>query len=249
MMSGLKLAAIYGIMPNRLGFCGPKKKQEQSLVYDFICGKKKPSEKKMVEILKQFTGARAYYKLIAESNGIKDIFDYDVVRAYWIGNKLLDNIKVNDFQKIMINDLLEPSDIELVKNKIIEKAKNFPLNSVPHHSFNVYEMRLVAGLLIADRKWTHLLDKCRISWGLVKEICDGKIQVSYKPITYEFRGRFKIQKLLSEKEIDWDKNILPDLKIGDLVSIHWDMAIEIINQKDMDNLDKYTNITLNNLGY
>ncbi|OGZ32726.1 MAG: hypothetical protein A2V69_00825 [Candidatus Portnoybacteria bacterium RBG_13_40_8] len=84
-MSGLKLAALYGIKPHSLGFCGPR---DKGILLKYLSGEN-ISEKKIRKILEQFKGAYPYYESIAKSNNIKDPFDERVVRAYWIGNKLL----------------------------------------------------------------------------------------------------------------------------------------------------------------
>lgn len=76
------------------------------------------SGKKIRKILEQFKGAYPYYKLIAKSNKIKDPFDENVVRAYWIGNKLLEkaeNIKSHHSYHVLV--------VGSVTGKIILKGK------------------------------------------------------------------------------------------------------------------------------
>ena len=211
-MSGLKLAALYSIKPYQLGFCGSQEEKNKGILLKYLRGPpageagSKVSEKKMREILESFEGAYPYYKLIAKSNNIKDPLDERAVRAYWVGNRLLDKVK----------------------------------GSKPHHSFHVLIVGSVTNRIVLKGK---LLDLCRICWGKVKKTRD-KLLVEYQPLV----GRKKLTLGKSiEKEIDWDKELVPDIKIGNWVSFHWNQVVEVLKDEDRRNLEKYTNLTLNSL--
>ena len=88
-MSGIKTAALYGIYPFELNLCGPLGEKPKEILSGYLSGKE-VSEEEVRNILKDFKGAYPYYERIAKSNGINDPFDEKVVRAYWIGNELLD---------------------------------------------------------------------------------------------------------------------------------------------------------------
>ncbi len=85
-------------------------------------------------------------------------------------------------------------------------------------------------------------DLCKISWGKVLKIENNDLKVTNLEIEY--------QPLLKEKEwtlgkptkrkIFWDKRILPKLKAGDFVSFHWDLALQKLSKKEIENLKKYT---------
>lgn len=215
-MSGLRLAAIFGFYPHKLGFCGPQESADTKAIFDFISGKN-ISEKKVRGILERFYGAFSYYKLIAEKNNIKDPFDRKVVSAYWIGNNLLDKVSYNDLKN-------------LIHNEFSKKSIKIPKNSVAHHSFHV----LVVGS-VTDRieLKDDLLDLCRITWGeVIKKISNGNILV---------------EQLGKIKEVFWDKNLVPEIKTTDLVAIHWNNIVTVINEKDVDLLCKFTDITVKSL--
>src|SRR4030043_926519 len=106
-MSGLKIAALYGIKPHTLGFCGPQEKSASRLILSYLSGKK-ISGKKIRKIFEKFEGAYSYYKLIAKSNKIKDPFNEKVVKAYWIGNNLLEKVKTEDLRKMIARDFSRP---------------------------------------------------------------------------------------------------------------------------------------------
>ncbi|MBU2564195.1 hypothetical protein KKA23_01285 [Patescibacteria group bacterium] len=200
-MLGIKIAILYGLKPHELGFCGPQEEKNKGILSQYINGKN-IDKKKIKELLKEFEGAYPYYELIAKSNNIKDPFNKQVIRAYWIGNKLLEKVKSN-----------------------------------AHHSFHVLIIGSVTGRIELKGE---LLDICRVGWGRVKER-SPKLKVEYQ--SFVGKKQLKLGELVY-KEIEWNKAFLPNLKVGDWVSFHWNQAIEILNKKDIENLKKYTQISL-----
>jgi len=147
-MSGLRLAAVFGFYPHKLGFCGPQDPLDTKTIFDFISGKSVP-EQKVRNILERFESAFLYYKLIAKKNNIKDPFDEKVVKAYWIGNDFLEKVSHKDLEN-------------LVHNEFAKKDIKIPKGSVAHHSFHVLVVGSVTGRIeLKD----NLLDLCRITWG------------------------------------------------------------------------------------
>ena len=212
-MSGVRTAIFYSLKPHQLGFCGPQDKRK-GILLRFLKGED-ISGKKIRDILKLFVGAYSYYEIIARANKIKDPFNEKVVRAYWVGNELLEKIK-------------EPK---------------------PHHSFHVLVRGSITGRIVLKGK---LLDLCRIGWGEVKSKIKSpmptgrqeKLKVKYQPLVG--KKRLKLGQP-TKKEIDWDKTLLSNIKIGDWVSFHWNQVVEVLNKKDIKNLEKYTRLTLKNL--
>ncbi len=205
-MSGLKLAALYGLKPHQLGFCGPQDKETKNILFKYLKGGK-TKEKRVRKILEDFEGAYPYLKKIAKSNNIQDPFNEKVVRAYWIGNELL------------------------------EKTKNPKL----HHSFHILMVGSVTGRIVLEGK---LLDLCRVGWGKVIELKakSQKLKVEYQPLVG--KKKLKLGRLI-RKEIDWNKNLISNIRIGDWISFHWNQTIEVLNKKDIKNLEKYTKNSLN----
>lgn len=221
---GLRIAALYSFPPHRFGLCGMKKGKSEEMEA-FLAGKKVPEIK---EIMKSFKGAFFYYQLIAKENKIKNPFDKKVVRAYWIGNELLKKVKIKKLREMVARDFK--------KKKL---AKNLPENSFAHHSFHV----LVAGPIDKNLILTEgMKDLCKISWGGVLKISKNKMPVNellveYQPLLKEkewYLGKFV------KRKIFWKKSILPKLKKGDIISFHWDLALEKLSKKDLENLKKYT---------
>jgi len=226
-MSGLKTAGLYSFPPQRFGLCGMAR--EKADLLGMLIENKIENLRK---VLKTFQGAFLYYSLIAKENKIKDPFDKRVVRAYWIGNNFLEKVRVAKLREMVAKDFKKP-----------KLAKILPENSIANHSFHV----LVAGPIQKDLILTEgMKDLCKVSWGRVLEILDNKLNIKSLIVEY--------QPLLKEKEwflgspikrkIFYHKKILPKIKIGDFVSFHWDFAIEKLSKKDLENLEKYTKISI-----
>jgi len=256
-MSGLRLAALYSLFPHKLGFCGPHKKAATQALLNYLyphtkgsgvgVSGKKISEKKIRKILKDFKRAYSYYKLIAKSNNIGDPFNERVIKAYWIGNELLEKVKINDFRQMIAKEFSKPKEAQEISD-----------NSKPHHNFHVLILGSVLGMVIPKGKF---FDLCRINWGRVEKFKINpkaeplaryrarneifKILIKYQPLIKKNK-KFKLGKLI-KKEIIWNKNLQPKIKIGDWVSLHWDHLIEKLKKEDLESLKKYTKITLKGL--
>jgi len=227
-MQGLKISALYSFPPGRFGLCGMGEEASHEIL-DFLKGKKVSNIKK---ILETFGGAFFYYKLIAKENKISDYFDEKVVRAYWIGNELLEKVRVSKLKEMIAKNFKKP-----------KLAKKLPENSKAHHSFHV----LVAGPMRKDLKMTEgMKDLCKISWGKILRIEDFKFEIAnliveYQPLLKEknwFLGK------PTKRKIFWFKSILPKIKVGDFISFHWDLALEKLAKKDLENLKKYTQLSI-----
>ena len=227
-MSGARLAILYGYVPCQLGLCGPEDSKKRKVISRYLKGEKK-LESEIRKILKEFKGAYPYYQLIARSNKIKNPLYVKVVEAYWIGNELLDKVKTADFKKMILNSFVPLGKISR------KKADDLSKNSLAYHNFHVLFLGSVTGRAKLEGK---LLDVCRVSWGRVKNISRETLTVEYKPIV--IRRKPTLAGSVSKK-IKWNKNILPKVKTGDWVSIHWNTAIQILGAKEITDIEKYTN--------
>lgn len=230
-MHALKLAACYSYPPARLKFCGRQKNTPQ-ILSRYASGEKIPL-KKIKEIFENFEASYPYYQLIAQSNQIKNPLNYKVIEAYWLGNKLLDKIKPPDLKKLILTQFSQKG---LLNSKIAkQKADSLPKNALPHHSFHV----LILGSITGKVKFTTALRNiCCINHGQIIEIKKNKLKITYQPLKNK-NNQFFLGKITT-KEIIWDKNFIPQIKKRDTVSFHWDQACQILNQREIKNLSKYT---------
>lgn len=106
---------------------------------------------------------------------------------------------------------------------------------------HIYHVLIVGSVTGRIKLKGKLKDLCRVSWGKVVELKAKKLKVIYQPLV-----KIRLGKLI-KKEIDWNKDLVPDVKIGDWVSFHWNQAVEVLSKEDIKNLEKYTKLTLKNL--
>ena len=92
MIAAPLLFARYALPPNERGLCGPA--DNAALGGYALAGQAGPD---LTWLASQFAGAWPYLQLIAAANGLADPLDTRVVEAYWVGNSLLDNVRVADY--------------------------------------------------------------------------------------------------------------------------------------------------------
>jgi hypothetical protein len=181
-----------------------------------------------------------YLSHIAHENHIKDPFDEKVVEAYWIGNGLLETIEKKRFYQHLVDDHKIPKKLDRKSFGLIEDKLG--RGAMPHHSFHVLDIWKRTG----HNQKAHTLesmDKCRISWGDVTEVAGPYITVRIEPLCYKdkklFLGEPVVRKLIRRLEAEYD---IEQLKVGDIVSVHWDTPCEIITKEQAEALRKYTNL-------
>lgn len=197
-MNGFKLAVIYSF----------GEKLSQSFFNFFLKSKKE-------KILENSKFLFPYLKLIAQSNKISNNFQKQVVEAYWLGNRLLENVK--------------PKELRNLIRKEFNKKTNFSINLLACHNFHT---------LFVESLPKRIKELCRISWGKVIKIYKSKVLVEYQPIVFKEGATYLGE--LKKKWIKWNKKIVPKLKIGHHVSFHWNFLCQILTRKQLENLNYYT---------
>ena len=236
-MSGLKLAAIYGYPPSKLGFCGLGTRKNLTTINNYLGGKK-GLESKVRQILSTFEAAFSYYQLIAQKNSIKDPFDQGVVEAYWLGNELLENVTGEDLRKLVLTDFVRPGLLKPEQAKT--KADLIKKTTRAHHSFHVLFIGSITGRIKLVGK---LVDICRVSWGKVKDVGPKSILVSYKPLI-DMDGKYSYGPRV-DQALTWEKSNRLDLQKGKVVSFHWGKVCQILTRGQKENLIKYTKQNIN----
>jgi len=228
---GLLICGRYCAAPNFFGYCGPKK---TSNLIDHL--EENIVDKELGQILSHFETLYPYLQLIAKENNIKDLFDQQVVEAYWVGNNLLKNIKSGDYlhflqEKILIEKKIEKKSLEKIKLKI--STDQF----LPHHNFHVFN---IFKRMSRDLKFDTLktMDECRIGFG---KIISERTIVQYKPLVYAKNklsfGLYTIKSLTVDYK---GKQFIKNIKIGEWVSFHWGFVCDILTDRQVKNLEFYT---------
>ncbi len=195
----------------------------------------------LIEILHRFETLYPYLVLIAASNGMNDPFDRKVVEAYWLGNKLLGQVKGSSFANHLTDALKLKMKIPMSK---LTPMMNHVIDGVPQHNFHVMNIFIRTG----HETVTHTLstmDECRISWGrLVGEFNNTKMTkrqyiVRTQPLVYE---REKLTLGVPVNKIVTDIAMSP--KIGQWVSLHWGYICDVLTMQQLQLLKKHTALAL-----
>ena len=226
MLTGPLLFVRYAFPPNERGLCGPA--DSAALRGYAEAGATDPG---LAQLAKGFAGAWPYLRLIAAANKIADPLDRRGVAAYWIGNSLLENVRMPDYGTFLDERFRARAgrDWEAIAEAIAAGA-------LPHHSFHVFSVYPWTGLLREGRTEPSLrvLDSCRISWGRV--LLADPLVVLRRPLTWD--GRALALGPPVPRQVA--PGVLTGLRPGDWVSLHWDCACDRLSARQLRALRHYT---------
>jgi hypothetical protein len=237
-MDPIDIVTRYSFITNKLRYCGPHDSFLQFLEYI------KTKDKKLIPLIKnqitRFEGLYPYLELIAKKHNL-DVFDYKVSEAYWIGNELLDVFDESDLKEM----IMSLSKRGLPKSYAQKLCEDVPKGMLPHHSFNVIYVG-VGKITGAVEFNIENINNCMIRYGEVTKLNKSTAVIKHQPY------KFNEGKLVLGNEIIEELEYLPefnDLKFGEVVSIHWNFVVDKINEKQLNNLKKYTKINVDALNY
>lgn len=122
-----------------------------------------------------------------------------------------------------------------MRDLVLSKA---PAGARPHHSFHVLDVHSRVG----DFGQTlPALDHCRVSWGSVVEVAGGELIVDRVPLVLE-QGKLVLGTPVRERvmrQIE-GRGFVEQAAVGDVVSIHWGWACEVLTAERHQRLDRYT---------
>jgi hypothetical protein len=231
-MDGLELAIRFSYVTNQLHFCGPSKAEDAFLRYI----KKKDNAKDVKDVFLRFEGLWPYFSEIAAKNK-KDVFDFEVVEAYWIGNRLLDTMTKKE-NAAVVRKLMQRGLPTSIGEPLIRKM---PEGLVPHHCFNVFYVGVGHTTGSVETNLANM-NNCRPAWGKVVEISANSMLVESQSVVLK-KGKYVIGPDEKETAVYLD-TFLPKVKKGDLVALHWGFACMVLNKEQAENMKKYTQKTL-----
>lgn len=234
MIPGPLLFARYAFKPNELGYCGGS---DNLALFQYTT--EGVVDGGLLQLERQFEGAYPYLQLIARANKIADPLDSRVVEAYWVGNELLDKVDMG---------LLFDSITMRFKAKTPSKEwrwleSKIPAGARPHHSFHVFEVYPRAGFMKSGAV-DHLFDtmeQCRIRWGQVEEVLPRDLVVSTSALEWH-EGKLRLSEPRREqvqRAID-GQGFVDEAVPGSWVSIHWGWACDHLDERQVENLRRYT---------
>lgn len=232
-MDGLQRCTRYAFGPNRLHYCGPDANSEVLAYMEAGLG-----DAGLTKLLSAFRTMYPYLELIAHSNGLADPFDERVVEAYWLGNSLLENVGKRRLHRHLAEGLdlkrkLGWRDFAAVEDKIAGGA-------LPHHNFHVLDIWKRTGH-VAEPHTLDSMDSCRISCGRVTAASGPSITIEREPLVVE-NGRLGLGAARTEKirrALECTSDI-ERIQPGDLVTVHWGVPCETVNERQAANLRHYT---------
>jgi hydrogenase maturation factor len=236
-MDGLELAIRFSYVTNTLHYCGPK--DAENIFIRYL--EKKDNADAVRKALIRFEGLFPYFSTIAKRNK-KELLDKDVVEAYWIGNTLLDSMTRKDNQ-VIIEKLMKRGLPKSIGGRLI---KELPEGFVPHHCFNVFYVGVGHTTGSVETTLANM-NNCRPAWGTVVEVMPNAAIVDSQSIIMK-KGKYVIGPDEAKTAVYLEK-MLPKVKKGDVVGLHWGMACTVLNKTQAANLKKHTEKTLTVLNH
>lgn len=228
MKDGLDLAIRFSYRVNHLRYCGPKEAEEAFTAY--LERKEHPQHVK--ECLRRFEGLLPYLDAIAKKHH-KDLFDYEVIEAYWVGNELLEGWTTKELCGIL--DALEKRG--LPPSHVKEKKKQLIEGMFPHHAWNVFFVGV--GKITGAVPTTLMnMNKCRPSWGTVLEVKEDTLKVRMNEVI--FQNKLFLLGKETENDASYLPSMLKEVKPGDAVALHWGFAGLILSKEQQEQLEQYT---------
>ena len=216
-------------MPNHLGYCGGS--HAEVLLEHAALGRPDP---RLAPLLARFSGAFPYLRTIAGANGIADPFDARVVEAYWLGNDLLERVEAAE-----LNRSLEERFGRQLTGRVREEVLRKPVEGArPFHLFHVLD---VYTRLESAEVGMAATDRCRISWGRVKQVDGASVVVDRQPLEWT-GGRLALGPERTERALRQLSGLgfADDVKVGDWVSLHWNWVCEVLDPGRLANLRRWS---------
>jgi len=233
-VSGPILFARYAYGPNRLGLCGP---DDASALFGGTS--EGGDERELRQLARGFEGAYPYLELIARANEIPDPLDRRVVDAYWLGSRLLDSVSPDAFADSL--RLRFRPRLGQPTWKALESSA--PAGAKPVHAFHVLDVFPKVGLMRSEQVDNVLktMDSCRIRWGRVLERDGDALVVNAVPLAL-VDGKLALGEPRRERITAWrdGKGFLGEVGAGDVVSIHWDWACDVLDAGAVARLRSWT---------
>jgi hypothetical protein len=232
--AGERLFARYAYAPNHLGYCGPA--DSAALAELASTGH---TDADVRSIASRFSGAWPYLSVLAELAGIADPLDERVVRAYWTGSSLLDEVDRPRFWRNLLDRIAAAGAGRYwthLKPALIAEA-------MPTHGFHVFGVYPWTRLLSSGDPGPalHVLDSCRIRWARVASVEGDHATVRGRHLDWNSRAlRLGEETEESVRLTEDGRPIVTDLSPGDWLAVHWDLACERLTVDQLWQLRRWT---------
>jgi len=191
------------------------------------------------DLWRQYLGhlePRHYYHLLLETKYPRALDDFNpsIVRDYWFGNSVV---------LPTVHTLFTPHG---GFNKLTPRPKSIGAYFLhqgvrPYHNYIVLAKATLVGLEIPAVMMG--VNQCLISWGRVLRTQDDTLTVETWPLV--FRRNRLAWAARQQQRIKF--GYLRDVRVGDLVSIHYGEARERLTPAQVARLNKYAQLAINEL--
>jgi hypothetical protein len=226
---GHSLFARYALPPNELGYCGPG--DAKVLLGD------NPAE--VAAHAREFDGTWPYLTAIAEAAGVDEPLDAEVVRSYWVGGPLL-----NQIEPPSLLDTLRHAFAGQVTGLLADLTD--PAGALAHHSFHVFVVYPWVRFLDRDATTAlRVLQDCRIRWGTVESVEDEAAVIVSQPLVFD-SSVIALGDAVTER-VQWSQDgvsLMSAPQPGDMVSAHWHRICDILTDSEAEALATATQTTL-----
>lgn len=229
---GHRLFAQYAYAPNALGYCGP---QGSAALLAVACGS--PGQVDVPALAMRFSGAWPYQEVLAEQAGVADPLDERVVRGYWTGNELTDQVDRAEFGAALLKRIKPQAGhywSHVNEELLVEAA--------PTHSFHVLAVYPWSRLLhMGQPEPLSVLDSCRIGWASVIRVEDDELVVRSRHLEYDDT----MLSLGAERESRISYRVdgaafVDGVDVGDQVAVHWGFACDRLSTPQVEALERWT---------
>ena len=222
----LQLACRFSLPPNSLGYCGQSSAPEKfkQCVINGLCNGIKNE-------LEKFIVLNPYLETLAQITK-RGKFTYKVIEAYWLGNEELKKSKIAHYQKLLDNF----ANQGVPKWFVDELQPKVPRAFIPHHLFQVLHVGVgrASGSVPFNLE---SINNCMIRWGKVIKIRDDELTANLNSLKKSVDGYKLTQKKWPAK---FTNGFLPNLKLDDIVAVHWGQAVKILTPQEVAQLSFWT---------
>jgi hypothetical protein len=185
--------------------------------------------------LKNFIVLYPYLKTLSKIIK-KPFYSYSVIESYWLGNDELKKAKQLDYLLLLENFKKQGvPDFFVEESKILKNLKNLFL--IIYSTCCMLVLEKPAGQC---RSTLETINNCMIRWGKVQSLTKKEAVVELNSI----KGS-RVYSLTKNKErIPFNSRFTPELKVGDIVAVHWNMIVKALNIEEEKNLTFWTNKVL-----
>lgn len=232
-IKALQLESRFSLPPNSLGYCG-----RDSAVEKFkkciITGRCDGLSREVAN----FIVLHPYLKTIAKITG-RPKFSYPVIEAYWIGNRLLKKAEPEHY-KLLLENFASQGVPAWLRTELRQRP---PSVFIPNHLFQVLHVGVGRASGVVPYN-LNSINNCMIRWGKVERISGRKTAVRVTSLTRR-GGRYHLTS--TNEAVPFEPELVPGLKVGRTVAVHWRQVIKILTDGETRNLTYWTNAVLKSL--